>query len=47
MKAAGLKIADMPEAEKARWVKSLPNIGRAVGEGERGTRQARSESLLR
>jgi TRAP-type C4-dicarboxylate transport system substrate-binding protein len=26
MKAAGLKIADMPEAEKARWVKSLPNI---------------------
>jgi len=26
MKAAGLKVADLPEAEKARWVKSLPNI---------------------
>lgn len=26
MKSAGLKIADLPEAEKARWVKTLPNI---------------------
>ncbi|WP_207480792.1 C4-dicarboxylate TRAP transporter substrate-binding protein [Arenibaculum pallidiluteum] len=26
MKAAGLKVAELPEAEKARWVKSLPNI---------------------
>ena len=26
MKAAGLKVAELPEAEKARWVKTLPNI---------------------
>jgi C4-dicarboxylate-binding protein DctP len=26
MKAAGLKVADLPETEKARWVKNLPNI---------------------
>jgi TRAP-type C4-dicarboxylate transport system substrate-binding protein len=26
MKAAGLKVAEMPEAEKMRWVKGLPNI---------------------
>jgi C4-dicarboxylate-binding protein DctP len=26
MQAAGLKVAELPEAEKARWVKSLPNI---------------------
>lgn len=26
MQAAGLKVADLPEAEKQRWVKSLPNI---------------------
>ncbi|MCA0406043.1 MAG: C4-dicarboxylate TRAP transporter substrate-binding protein [Proteobacteria bacterium] len=26
MQAAGLKVADLPEAEKAKWVKNLPNI---------------------
>jgi TRAP-type C4-dicarboxylate transport system substrate-binding protein len=26
MRAAGLKISDLPEAEKARWVSGLPNI---------------------
>lgn len=26
MQAAGLKVADLPEAEKTKWVKNLPNI---------------------
>ena len=26
MKAAGLQVADLPPAEKAKWVNSLPNI---------------------
>lgn len=26
MKAAGLRVAELPEAEKAKWVKNLPNI---------------------
>lgn len=51
MKAAGLKIADMPEAEKVRWVKSLPNIVepwvKANGDPARKVLKAYFEELRR